>query len=252
MTFPAALVLDCGSDVPYAHLERQRVTLVHAAQPVHERDHVRHGAVRQPLHAHEFPAASLREAGDRTCPDSVEVSHTHPPCPAVRNRPPRERAIRGVWRSRSLPTSGPESRSDSDTGTTVSGRTGNRCGSQGSRAIPGSLRSGSDRVNLLGLRALGAPGDGVLDALVVLEAAVTVSLDGGVVDEDVRRAVVGGDETVALVRAEPLHCSLSHCALLPRRSSRCAGVHPGCGDRLSLQGQAWELTAPAVRTSRAR
>ena len=36
MTFPAALVLDYGSDVPYAHLERQRVLLVHAAQLVHE------------------------------------------------------------------------------------------------------------------------------------------------------------------------------------------------------------------------
>jgi len=55
-------------------------------------------------------------------------------------------------------------------------------------------------VDLLGLRALGPAGRGVLDPLVVLEAAVTVSLDGGVVDEDVGGAVVGGDEPIALVR----------------------------------------------------
>jgi len=71
----AALVLDYGSDVPYAHLERQRVLLVHATQFVHERGHVPHGLVRQALHAHEIPAASLREAGDHACPDSVKVSH---------------------------------------------------------------------------------------------------------------------------------------------------------------------------------
>src|SRR5690242_1946235 len=71
----AALVLDCGSDVPYAYLERQRVLLVHAAQLVHERGHVPHGVVRKALHAHELPAAGLREAGDHTCLDSVEVSH---------------------------------------------------------------------------------------------------------------------------------------------------------------------------------
>jgi hypothetical protein len=31
------------------------------------------------------------------------------------------------------------------------------------------------------------------------------------VDEDVGGAVVWGDETIALVRVKPLHCSLSHC-----------------------------------------
>src|SRR5213595_888436 len=92
--------------------------------------------------------------------------------------------------------------------------------SKGSAAI-------SDRVDLLGLRALGALGDGVLDALVVLEAAVTVSLDGGVVDEDVGGAVVGGDEPIALVRVEPLHCSLSHVLLLLRRPSGPTVVDPG-------------------------
>src|SRR5579859_507468 len=81
----------------------------------------------------------------------------------------------------------------------------------------------SDRADVLGLRSLGTLGDVVLDPLAVLEAAVAVGLDGRLVDEDVRCAIVGGDEPVALVRVEPLHCSLSHCALLPRRSSGSTG-----------------------------
>jgi hypothetical protein len=85
----------------------------------------------------------------------------------------------------------------------------------------------SDRADLLGLRTLGPASNGVLDSLVVLEAAVTVNLDSGVVDEDVGRAVVWGDETVPLVRVEPLHCSLSHLRFLPQRRSGSTGVHPG-------------------------
>src|SRR5580704_4682911 len=182
MTLLAALVLDDRSDVPYADLERQRVLRVHAAQFAHERDHVLHGAAGQALDAHECPAASLREAGDRPGLDSVKLSHAQPPCSAVRRREQR------------FPYSG----------------------------VPGKGAI-SDRANLLRPGALVAPGDRELDPLVVLEAAVAVSLDGGVVDEDVRRAVIGGDETIALVRVEPLHCALSHCALLPRRSSGCTG-----------------------------
>src|SRR5690242_19888099 len=72
------------------------------------------------------------------------------------------------------------------------------------------IRYRSDGPDLVGLRALGAPAGGVLDPLVFLEAAVAVSLDGGVVDEDIGSAVVGGDETIALVGVEPLHCALSH------------------------------------------
>src|SRR4029077_9172436 len=87
MTFLAALVLDYGSDVPYAHFERQRVLLMHAAQIIHELGHVPHGAVRQGLNAHEVPVAGLREPGDSTWPAPVKVSHAPPPCPAVRNRP---------------------------------------------------------------------------------------------------------------------------------------------------------------------
>src|SRR5262249_32957548 len=105
----------------------------------------------------------------------------------------------------------------------------------------------SDRADLLGPRALGALGDGVLDSLAVPEAAVAVSLDGGLVEEDVRRAVVGADDPMALSPHDPLPCSLSHCALLPRRSSGSTGCIPGCGDRLSFRGWLGKSTAPAVR-----
>jgi hypothetical protein len=71
-----------------------------------------------------------------------------------------------------------------------------------------------ERADLLGLGPLRAADGRVLYPLVVLQAAVTVGVDGGVVDEDVRRAVIGSDEAVAFVRVEPFHCSLSHCALL--------------------------------------
>jgi len=68
----------------------------------------------------------------------------------------------------------------------------------------------SDWLDVLGLGALGALAGGELHPLVFLEAAVTVSLDDGVVNEDVTRPVIGGDETIALVGVEPLHCTLSH------------------------------------------
>src|ERR1700755_1119667 len=73
------------------------------------------------------------------------------------------------------------------------------------RSLPGPPRSACsllvryvlDRVNFFSLRALGTAASGVLDPLVLLEGAEPVHLDGGVVDEDVGRAVVRGDETVA-------------------------------------------------------
>src|SRR5512146_2170257 len=80
--------------------------------------------------------------------------------------------------------------------------------------LPGSGSQRSDRLDLLGLRALGPLGRGELDPLVLLEAAVAGRLDSGVVHEDVGGAIVWGDETEALVRVEPLHCALSHLILL--------------------------------------
>jgi len=74
----------------------------------------------------------------------------------------------------------------------------------------GQRVGGLERLDLLGLRALGPPDGRVLNSLVFLKAAVTVSLDGGVVNEDVVSAVVRGDKTVPLVGVEPLHSALSH------------------------------------------
>src|SRR4029077_21108471 len=89
----------------------------------------------------------------------------------------------------------------------------------------------------LGLRSLVAADRGVLDALVVLQASVAVRLDRRVMHEYIRRSVVGDDKAVAFVRVEPFHCSLSHCDLLPERSSGSTSVHPGLRDRLSLPGR---------------
>src|ERR1700678_200595 len=74
-------------------------------------------------------------------------------------------------------------------------------------------RGWSDRLDLLSLRALGALDGGEFHSLVLLEAAVTVSLNDRVVDEDVTGSVVGGDETITLVRVEPFDCTLSHFLL---------------------------------------
>src|SRR5690242_21149814 len=89
----------------------------------------------------------------------------------------------------------------------------------------------SDGPDLDRLRALGAAAGRVLDPLVFLEAAEAVSLDGGVVDEDIGSAVVGGDEAVTLVGVEPLHCALSHC-FSPETIFGAASAGPGCCDRL--------------------
>src|SRR6516225_8128586 len=64
-------------------------------------------------------------------------------------------------------------------------------GNRRDRPIPAAQASrtarlnGLERLDLLGLRALGPLDGRVLHPLVLLEAAVTVSLDGGVVHEDV-------------------------------------------------------------------
>src|SRR5689334_9053754 len=77
------------------------------------------------------------------------------------------------------------------------------------------MRRRSDGLDVLGLGTLGARAGGELHPLVFLEATVTVSLNNGVVNEDVACTVIWGDETIALVGVEPLHCTLSHFALSP-------------------------------------
>ena len=69
---------------------------------------------------------------------------------------------------------------------------------------------GSDGADLVGLRALGALGDLELDPLGLVERAVALVVDGGVVNEHVGAAAVLGDETEALLSVEPLHGALCH------------------------------------------
>jgi hypothetical protein len=57
---------------------------------------------------------------------------------------------------------------------------------------------------------LGPLRDLELDPLGLVEAAVTLGVDRGVVDEDVGAAAVLGDESKALLSVEPLHGALCH------------------------------------------
>jgi hypothetical protein len=68
----------------------------------------------------------------------------------------------------------------------------------------------SERADFLGLRALAALAGGELDPLVLFESPETLHLDGGVVDENVSCAVVGGNKAITLVSVEPLYGSLRH------------------------------------------
>jgi hypothetical protein len=100
-----------------------------------------------------------------------------------------------------------------------------------------SNRIRSDRADLLSLRTLRALACGELDSLVLLQAAETVSLDGGVVYEDVGGAVIRGDETIALVSVEPLHGALSHVLFSYGNDYRDPRTClPGCCDSLPLDG----------------
>src|SRR5487761_1357745 len=188
-------------------------------------------AGRLRLHPDELYARTLirlhgsRRAVVRQCPAGVPAGAARAPRgPAVlrRGRESR-RAGRELLRSRALLVPGAaaaqprvasrQAREKSRTG--GGGPEGNAPHPLGNKALgrsvcPGRCAGWSDRADLLGLRALLALACGVLDSLVVREAAVAVRLNGRVVNEDIGRAVVRGDETEALVRVEPLHCALSH------------------------------------------
>jgi hypothetical protein len=66
--------------VPDAYFKRELVISVHAAQLVHEREHVLDGIFRQVPDAHEPPGADFGEAGNATRLDSVKLAHG---CPSV-------------------------------------------------------------------------------------------------------------------------------------------------------------------------
>ena len=57
-----------------------------------------------------------------------------------------------------------------------------------------------------GLQPLGARHDGELYAIALFQITEAATLNGGVVDKDVR-AIFTGDEAIALGPVEPLHCA---------------------------------------------
>jgi hypothetical protein len=71
-----------------------------------------------------------------------------------------------------------------------------------------------------------------------------------VMDEYIWRSIVGHDKAVALIRVEPFHCSLSHCALLPERSAGSTSVHPGAARPPVPPWEGSGMQAPAVRIRR--
>src|SRR3954468_16717575 len=78
------------------------------------------------------------------------------------------------------------------------------------RRGPSRGGTGSERNDVLRLRALRALGDLELHALVLVQRAVALGLDGRVVHEDVGAAAVLSDEAEALLSVEPLHRTLCH------------------------------------------
>src|ERR1035438_6522167 len=70
-------------------------------------------------------------------------------------------------------------------------------------------------LDVRGLGALLALGHFEADALVLVQCTEAATLDGGVVDEEVSAALVGGDEAEALLGVEPLDGTLCHDCFLP-------------------------------------
>src|SRR6516225_11026046 len=89
-------------------------------------------------------------------------------------------------------------------------------------------RYASGRTDVLRLRSLLPLGRVELDLLVLIQRPVAGTRDRGEVDEHVRRPVIGGDETIALIGVERLHCSrchqfkssIRHATTQPRRVDR--------------------------------
>src|SRR5260221_1401675 len=120
----------------------------------------------------------------------------------------------------------------------------------GSREDSG--RYASDRADVLRLRPLLSLGRVEFDLLVLIQRPVAGARDRGEVDEHVRRPVIGGDETKALVGVEPLHCScchvlksfIRHATTRPRRTDR-EPTGPGSG--AGPLPRSWSSAAPAGR-----
>src|SRR4029077_20908781 len=89
-----------------------------------------------------------------------------------------------------------------------------------------------------------------LDLLTFIERTQSGALDGGDVHEDIPASVCGLNETIALLRVEPLHRSARHCRILqncdrglmaPRR--RKANTGP-CGLGGGGVGEGWACPLP--------
>src|SRR4051794_4655182 len=88
-------------------------------------------------------------------------------------------------------------------------------------AGPPLAECGSERADVLRLRALLALGDVELHLLILVEAAEAARRDRGEVSEDVGAAVVRADKAEALVGVEPLHGTCSHvCSFVGDRTVR--------------------------------
>src|ERR1700722_4374524 len=85
-----------------------------------------------------------------------------------------------------------------------------------------------ERADVLRLRSLLPLGRVELDLLVLIQRPVAGARDRGEVHEHVRRPVIGGDETKALIGVEPLHCSCCHESV---SSIRYAVTRPRRADR---------------------
>ena len=103
--------------------------------------------------------------------------------------------------------------SDGPTARARAGARAARARGDGGARARGARRGGAKRVVMTGhwLGATGQPARGweeksrVARATHLAEAAKAVRVDGGLMDEDLVGAVVGGDEPEALLRVEPLH-----------------------------------------------
>jgi len=109
-----------------------------------------------------------------------------------------------VPHARPLPVSGPaECTHAADAGGSA-GWPGQRAAVAARSVIP------SERADVLRLRSLRPLGRVELDLLVLIQRPVAGARDRGEVHEHVRRSVIGGDETKALIGVEPLHSSCCH------------------------------------------
>jgi len=59
-----------------------------------------------------------------------------------------------------------------------------------------------------------------LDLLTFIERAQSSALDGGDVHEDIPASICGLNETIALLRVEPLHRAARHCRILQVSDAR--------------------------------